>query len=100
MRYVWRLERGPFSCDGINSLFDPRQPCSRQQDRGLFHHHDGHKLRYAIFRSSHAVAKGTVILLHGRNEFIEKYFETIRELTDRGLWVATSTCAARVAPVG
>ncbi|MBO9099737.1 alpha/beta hydrolase [Rhizobium sp. B230/85] len=67
----------------------PDNPVPDNRTEGYFTTHDGHKLRYAIFRSSHAVAKGTVILLHGRNEFIEKYFETIRELTDRGLWVAT-----------
>ena len=47
------------------------------------------KLRYAIFKSDAPVAKGTVVLLQGRNESIEKYFETIGELTARGLWVAT-----------
>ncbi len=49
----------------------------------------GRKIRYAIFRSDAPVAKGTVVLLQGRNESIEKYFETIGELLERGLWVAT-----------
>ena len=35
------------------------------------------------------MARGTVVLLQGRNECIEKYYETIRHFTDRGLWVAT-----------
>ncbi|SIQ39878.1 lysophospholipase [Rhizobium sp. RU20A] len=48
----------------------------------------GAKIRYAIFRSEGS-ARGTVILLQGRNESIEKYFETIRELNAAGLWVAT-----------
>lgn len=78
----------------------PDNPVPDNRTEGYFTTHDGHKLRYAIFRSSHAVAKGTVILLHGRNEFIEKYFETIRELTDRGLWVATFDLRGQVAPVG
>jgi lysophospholipase len=56
---------------------------------GYFRGHKNVRLRYAIFRSSHSVAKGTVVLLHGRNECIEKYFETIRNLNDLGLWVAT-----------
>jgi lysophospholipase len=34
-------------------------------------------------------ARGTVVLLQGRNECIEKYYETIRHFTGRGLWVAT-----------
>ena len=56
---------------------------------GFFKGHGGVNLRYALFRSATSVAKGTVVLLHGRNETIEKYFETINELTAQGLWVAT-----------
>ena len=33
--------------------------------------------------------KGTVIILNGRNECIEKYFETVRDLNRRGFMVAT-----------
>lgn len=33
--------------------------------------------------------RGTVVLLHGWREFIEKYFETIADLLDRGYAVAT-----------
>jgi len=67
----------------------PDNPVPDNRSEGYFVTHDGHRLRYAIFRSDRPVAKGTVVLLHGRNEFIEKYFETIRDLTARGLWVAT-----------
>ncbi|MCY0148289.1 alpha/beta hydrolase [Hoeflea sp. G2-23] len=49
----------------------------------------GKRLRYAIFKSDIPVARGTVVLLQGRNECIEKYYETIRHFTARGLWVAT-----------
>ena len=49
----------------------------------------GVKIRYAVFRSATREAKGTVVLLQGRSECIEKYFETINDLTARGLWVAT-----------
>ncbi|MDF1607876.1 alpha/beta hydrolase [Hoeflea sp. YIM 152468] len=56
---------------------------------GWFESVGGKRLRYAIFRSDIPVARGTVVLLQGRNECIEKYFETIRHFTDRGLWVAT-----------
>ena len=67
----------------------PGNPVPENRTEGFFETHDGLKLRYAVFRSSASVAKGTVVLLHGRNEFIEKYYETIRDLTDKGLWVAT-----------
>ncbi|AKH99085.1 lysophospholipase [Hoeflea sp. IMCC20628] len=56
---------------------------------GWFDGVGGKRLRYAIFKSEVSVAAGTVVLLHGRNECIEKYYETIRHFTDRGLWVAT-----------
>ncbi len=56
---------------------------------GLFDGCGGKRLRYAIFKSDIPVARGTVVLLQGRNECIEKYYETIRHFTARGLWVAT-----------
>jgi lysophospholipase len=56
---------------------------------GWFDSVGGKRLRYAIFKSDVPVARGTVVLLQGRNECIEKYYETIRHFTGRGLWVAT-----------
>ena len=56
---------------------------------GYFTGHRGTRIRYALFRCGPLPAKGTVVLLQGRNEFIEKYFETIRDLNRMGLWVAT-----------
>lgn len=47
---------------------------------------DGIRLRTAAWSPQGAV-QGTVVLLTGRNEFIEKYFETIADLLDRGLAV-------------
>ena len=64
-------------------------PVPENRTEGFFESFDGRKLRYAVFRCEQPVAKGTVVLLQGRNEFIEKYFETIRDLTAKGLWVAT-----------
>ncbi len=45
---------------------------------------DGIKLRHARFLAEGAVARGTVIMLHGRNDSIEKYFETAADLSERG----------------
>jgi lysophospholipase len=56
---------------------------------GFFNTYDGMKLRYAVFRSGSQMPKGTIVLLQGRNESIEKYFETIRNLNEMGMWVAT-----------
>ena len=71
-------------------LFDtPENPVPDDCTAGYFEGYLGRRLRYALFRGQGPAARGTVVLVQGRNEFIEKYFETIRELTARGLWVAT-----------
>lgn len=49
---------------------------------------DGVKLRTARWVPASA-PRGTVAILGGRAEFIEKYFETIQQLLDRGFAVAT-----------
>ena len=67
----------------------PDNPAPDNVTAGYFTGHRGVKLRYAICRSDISPARGTVVLLHGRNEFIERYFETIRHLNAMGLWVAT-----------
>lgn len=69
---------------------------------GYFQSHDGFQLRYAICppskkqsenthigTSNPQPSRGTVILLHGRNEAFEKYYETISDLNRRGFCVAT-----------
>lgn len=48
---------------------------------------DGMLLRCAKVRP--AVARGTVMLLQGRGEFIERYYETIADLVARGFAVVT-----------
>lgn len=45
-------------------------------------------MRAAVFPSERP-ARGCVVLVSGRTEFIEKYFEVVRELTDRGFAVVT-----------
>lgn len=67
----------------------PDNPIPGNHTVGFFEGAGAKKIRYAIFKCDAPVAKGTVVLLQGRNESIEKYAETISELTARGLWVAT-----------
>lgn len=45
---------------------------------------DNYSLRYGIWRSDKTASRGTVILLSGRTEFMEKYAEIIGELQQRG----------------
>jgi lysophospholipase len=49
---------------------------------------DGTKLRYARWLPV-GTAKGTVVIVQGRAEFIEKYFETVRDLLARRFAVVT-----------
>ena len=49
---------------------------------------DGVTLRFARWAPPPG-RKGTVVVLQGRAEFIEKYFETVRDLRARGFAVAT-----------
>lgn len=67
----------------------PGNPVPENHVMGYFEGNGGTRLRYAIFRSDSSPARGTIVLMQGRNEFIEKYFETIRDLNAQGLWVAT-----------
>ena len=45
----------------------------------------GKRLRYALFPAGGRPRRGTVVILQGRNECIEKYYETIADLSRRGL---------------
>ncbi|CCV05493.1 Lysophospholipase [Mesorhizobium metallidurans STM 2683] len=67
----------------------PGNPIPENAAGGFFTAHDGKKIRYGLFAAAARPMKGTVVVLTGRNECIEKYFETIRDLTGRGLGVAT-----------
>lgn len=47
------------------------------------------RLRYAIWPKSAGPHRGTVCLVQGRTEYIEKYFETVADFQARGFAVAT-----------
>jgi lysophospholipase len=49
---------------------------------------DGKRLRIALFATEARPLRGTVLVLTGRNECVEKYFETVQDLTARGFTVA------------
>src|SRR6201987_950397 len=55
---------------------------------GMIKTPDGAELRFARWAPP-AGRKGTVCVFTGRGEAIEKYFETVRDLRDRGFAVAT-----------
>ena len=67
----------------------PGNPVPPHGNAGHFEAADGARIRHARFRPAPGVVnKGTVLVLQGRNECIEKYFETIGDLTGRGFTVA------------
>ena len=62
-------------------------PCPSKPHVGEVTTRDGVTLRYARWRTTARKTRGTVCIIQGRSEFIEKYFETIIELRRRGFAV-------------
>ena len=55
----------------------------------IFESHDGLKIRYDTYACGKKACRGTIVLLGGRSEFIEKYREIVDQLLARNLNVAT-----------
>jgi lysophospholipase len=66
----------------------PANPVPDHVVTGALKTSDGVTLRFARWDPPPG-RKGTVVLMQGRAEFIEKYFETVRDLRARGFAVAT-----------
>jgi lysophospholipase len=66
----------------------PANPVPDNAVAGKIKTSDGVNLRFVRFAPPSG-RKGTVVVLQGRAEFIEKYFETARDLRARGFAVAT-----------
>jgi lysophospholipase len=67
----------------------PDNPIPRGAVCGTVAADDGVELRYARWPPNRSPVRGTVVIIHGRTEFIEKYFETVGDLRRRGFAVAT-----------
>lgn len=65
----------------------PANPVPENVVSGTIKTPDGAELRFARWAPP-AGRKGTVCVFTGRSEMIEKYFETVRDLRDRGFAVA------------
>lgn len=50
---------------------------------------DGFRLRSVRWPATGRICKGTVCIFNGRSEFVEKYFEIVRDLRARGFSVAS-----------
>jgi lysophospholipase len=66
----------------------PANPVPEGAVTGMIKTRDGASVRFARWPPPPG-RKGTVCLFQGRAEFIEKYFEAVRELRNRGFAVAT-----------
>ncbi len=75
--------------DGPRLCVVPSNPAPEGGRVGYFKTNDKVRLRYGIWPKTAGTAKGTICLVHGRTEFIEKYFETIADFCSRGFQVAT-----------
>src|ERR1700710_2495060 len=67
----------------------PTNPAPEGTHAGWFTTIDNMRLRYARWPKTAGAQKGTVCLVQGRTEFIEKYFETVADFQARGFAVAT-----------
>jgi lysophospholipase len=65
----------------------PDQPVPGNPTLGMVESSGGIRLRYARWRQTTRRCRGTVCLMQGRSEFIEKYFEVITDLRRRGFVV-------------
>jgi lysophospholipase len=66
----------------------PANPVPDHGMAGVIKTPDGVKLRFGRWEPPPG-RKGTVVILQGRAEYVEKYFETVRDLRARGFAVAT-----------
>lgn len=75
--------------DGPSLAVVPSNPVPEGARVAYFTTSDKVRLRYATFPKTQGSPRGTICLVQGRTEFIEKYFETIADFQARGFAVAT-----------
>src|SRR5499426_1951201 len=78
----------PVAFPAMDLISIPANPVPEDFISGMLKTPDGVSLRFARWAPPPG-RKGTVCLFQGRSEFIEKYFETVRDLRARGFAVAT-----------
>lgn len=66
----------------------PANPLPANAHAAMLTMPDGVKIRYARFAAQGRPLRGTMVIIPGRNECIEKYFETITDLSRLGLGTA------------
>lgn len=79
-----QIETGDEPRESLLRSFPGMEP-PRPAHAGLLTAPDGRRLRYAHFPALGRPLTGTVVIITGRNECIEKYYETMSDLSERGL---------------
>jgi lysophospholipase len=74
---------------GPSLVVVPGNPVPEGARVGYFRTSDRVQLRYAIWPKGEGTQRGTICLVQGRTEYIEKYFETVADFQRRGFAVAT-----------
>ena len=85
VRLRWITELRGF---GVMLYEIPENPVPEGADPGFLELPGDIRLRYACWRPESGQPNGTVCLLQGRGEYIEKYYETVEELRRRKFAVA------------
>jgi lysophospholipase len=67
----------------------PSNPIPEGARPGFFTTSDKVRLRYCVWPRTEGPQRGTICLVQGRTEYIEKYYETIADFRRRGFAVAT-----------
>src|SRR5436309_13416036 len=88
LRPAIRRLRSDLPRQRMNLVSIPANPVPDGAVSGILKTPDGVALRFARWAPPPG-RRGTVCLFQGRAEFIEKYFETVRDLRSRGFAVAT-----------
>ena len=84
-----RLRRAASFAPAMGGLAScPSDPAPAGAEHGVLRMRDGVQVRFASWRPA-GRARGTFWILQGRADFIEKYYETVRDLLARGFAVAT-----------
>ena len=78
----------PSAAGSMTLVSIPANPVPEDVVTGTIKTPDGAELRFARWAPP-VNRKGTVCVFQGRTEYIEKYFETVRDLRQRGFAVAT-----------
>lgn len=91
LQYIWVWKEADSRIESKNVLLkDPiYNPKPDGAIAGMVKTPDGMELRFARWKTSVKPARGTVLLLHGRSEFIERTYETVNDLRKMGLEVLT-----------